>query len=354
MSSTKKITIIHPISNYKQVNTKKGVSQYSKYLSNHGHDVELIVYQTDPKESDAINIEGVTVRSIATTRIWKKILITALILIFSQSSLVITQFFGKKDLIWAPICRIKGIKYAIIADHTPHQDKIPKGIYYKTKIKLGILSPLIHTFFVRTADSRDELIFIWPQIESKTQILPSGVDDAYFSINNKTHEANTLIYVGRLIDDKNVEILLEAFNEIKDEYSDWELHIAGIGPKNYDIKDRRRIIFRGFLQEEELLELYSQADILCLPSLHESFSNVLLEAAATQTAVVSTKVGIAPELLEEAGLIIEKNDVSDTKTKLSKYMENTKLREKDAKELREKAKRYKLSELSSEIKELIQ
>ena len=346
MTETKNITIVHPISDYKQVNTKKGVSQYARHLSNQGYRVELIVYQDEQQES--VNLEGVEICSISASGIGK-ILAVIPILLFSQSTVFMTQFIGKKDLVWAPICWIRGIKYLIVADYTPHKKETPRGIYYKTKFKLCILSIFNPVFFVRTAGSRDELSSICARVESKLRILPSGVDNAYFEIENKISGSNTLVYIGRLIEDKNVEVLIEAFNNVKDDYSLWELHIAGTGPKEYNMDDEERIVFRGFLQEEELLDLYAQADVLCLPSLHESFSNVLIEAAATETAVISTKVGIAPELLEDAGLFIKKNDVEDTEDKLRKYMQDYEKIEKDAKKLREKAEEFRHSKLVSDI-----
>lgn len=353
MVKEKKITIVHPIPNYKQVNTKKGVSQYAEYLSNRGNEVELIVYQNRQQDSESINIKGVNVRIIYTSGIWKIFSIIP-ILLSSQNDVFITQFFGKKDLVWAPICWIKGIRYCIIADYTPHQNKIPREIYYKTKFKLCILSLFTHVFFVRTTDSREELSAICSKMKTKLHTLPSGIADEYFEIENKTDKPNIIIYVGRLIEDKNVKVLLRAFNEIKNDYGSWELHIAGTGPKDYNIDNNEQIVFRGFLDGRELLDLYAQADILCLPSLHESFSNVLVEAAATETAIISTDVGIAPELLEDAGLLIDKNSVVDTSNKLREYMENADKREKDAVKLRRKAKKFKLSSLASDLEGKIQ
>jgi len=353
MSRLENVTILHPISDYKQVNTRKGVSQYAEYLSEKGHNVNLIAYKKDKSKAKNINIEGVNIHIISSNRtygnrMWR-MLNVFLILVRVDTSVFITQFFGTKDLFLSPICWILGVKYMIVADYTPQGQNIPEIKYYKNKLELLVLSQFVHIFYTRTVESRDELCSFCSVINSQVKVLPSGIPDSYFEVNNEWGEQKLLIYVGSIIEDKNVDILINSFNDIKQDFESWSLHIAGDNPNNCDIGDQDRVMYRGFLSEAELLDLYKKADILCLPSLHESFSNVLIEAAATETAIVSTNVGIASELLADAGLIIAKNDFEDTKKKLRLYMENDRKRTEDAKKLRGKAEKYRLSWITEDI-----
>lgn len=350
MSNKNKFTILHPISDYKNVNTKKGVSQYASALSKRGHDVELIIFENKDIKGEAIDVDEVDLRRVSAEGIWK-ILSIIPILFRCQSDVFLTQFFGRKDLVWAPICWLKGVKYTIMFDYTPQGSSISTPLYYWIKLKLAYLSIFVHTFFAKTSRSREELCSICTLIGTKTEILPSGVEDKYFIPKSPSH-SKTIIYVGRLAEDKKVDILIEAFNNLKARYNEWELEIAGDGPKRYEMVDSDRIIFRGYLQESEVIDLYSKADVFCLPSLHESFSNVLIEAAAAETAIISTNVGVAPDLLEGMRGLIEKNSVDSLEHALEEYMQSPESAKEDGKELGTRAEEFRLSTVVQKLEDV--
>jgi rhamnosyl/mannosyltransferase len=99
------------------------------------------------------------------------------------------------------------------------------------------------------------------------------------------------------------------------------LEIVGDGPLRNDLyqvaRDAAlsdRVVFRGFISEEELLELYDMADILVLPSTDEgeAFGYVLVEAMASRTAVISTELGTGTSYVNQhgkTGLVIPPNNV---------------------------------------------
>ena len=60
-----------------------------------------------------------------------------------------------------------------------------------------------------------------------------------------------------------------------------------------------RVTFLGRVGDEELLQAYAGSDIFAFPSMHESFGIVLLEAAAAGLPIVSTRVGVAPEIVND-------------------------------------------------------
>jgi len=138
------------------------------------------------------------------------------------------------------------------------------------------------------------------------------------------------------------------FNKIKDNYEDWTLEIAGSG-KEYNEIDKEGIRFYGHVETPELIDLYAKAEIFCLPSLHESFGNVLVEAAAAENAIISTDVGVAPELLDSAGLFINKDDCADIAEKLQIYIEDEEKRAADAERLRKNAEEYRIDEVTKTL-----
>lgn len=340
------IVVFHPISKYTNTNTEKGVSQYIPELRDAGHNVTLLIFKSEGNRGKDISIEGVTVEKIPKGA--DSGIITAARYIFnSNADLLISQFFfQKRYLLWSIVAWLRGIKCITMIDHTPGFPPLTPSIRRKHRIKLLSLALTNKYLYAKSRESIDELVDICPRLQGKIEVLPSGVKRRYFDVDGT--ETKTIVYVGRLGGDKDTDTLVEAFNLISDNHPDWTLEVAGTG-KNYSYIDNDNIQFHGFLDKDKVLDLYSRADIFCLPSLHESFSNVLIEAAAAQTAIVSTDVGVAPELTENAGMLFEKSNPDDLAEKLEQYITKPEKRRSDAHELRDVAKDYEISNASAPL-----
>jgi glycosyltransferase involved in cell wall biosynthesis len=72
------------------------------------------------------------------------------------------------------------------------------------------------------------------------------------------------------------------------------------------IKDR--VVFTGYLADEDVVALLNRATVLVLPSLMEGFGLPAVEAAACGCPVIATKESPLPELLGEGGIYIEPNE----------------------------------------------
>lgn len=134
-------------------------------------------------------------------------------------------------------------------------------------------------------------------------ILPNPVNFADIPENRPKLMRREIVTVGRLIDQKNHKILIEAFNEIKDEFPQYELKIYGIGPCEKDLKEqisRLNLNNRVYLMgtQPKVMFKVNEASVFVLPSNFEGFPNVLIEAMGTGLPVISSKfkTGIA-ELL---------------------------------------------------------
>lgn len=115
----------------------------------------------------------------------------------------------------------------------------------------------------------------------------------------------TVIFVGRLIHVKGVDVLMKAFAEIIRQLPAAQLLIVGDGPEQDSLRAMANeltvgdhVHFLGFRQGADLVELYVCADVFCLPSRHEPWGVVVNEAAACGLPlVVSERVGAAPDLV---------------------------------------------------------
>ena len=109
------------------------------------------------------------------------------------------------------------------------------------------------------------------------------------------------LFVGRLIERKGVNVLLDAFQELEQ----GELWIAGDGPIRSELeragRSNGRVRFLGHLEDQALHEVYSEADVLVVPSWYEPWGLVVNEALAHGIPVIATdQVGAADDLIEPA------------------------------------------------------
>lgn len=161
--------------------------------------------------------------------------------------------------------------------------------------------------------------------------VPNCFDFKCFPMqNSKETEWQTVVFLGWVIPTKGIEELLQAWSELRP--SGWRLWL--IGPYVVEYREKlvakypvENISFLGEKPHDKALELLANADIFVLPSYTEGFPNSVLEAMAMGKAIVGTRVGAIPEMLEGGGgFLIEPKDVAGLKRALSTIMSDSDLR----------------------------
>jgi glycosyltransferase involved in cell wall biosynthesis len=130
-----------------------------------------------------------------------------------------------------------------------------------------------------------------------------------------------LLGVARLVPKKGVEVLLEALATLRDLH--WRYEHVGSGSLREALQAQAarlgladRILWRGALPQDEVLEAYRRADLFVLASRiapdgdRDGLPNVLLEAAAQELAIVASEVAAVPELIEDGvnGCLVPPDD----------------------------------------------
>ena len=148
-------------------------------------------------------------------------------------------------------------------------------------------------------------------------VIPNGVDiDKYapgVSDFRESLEASAIVgYLGRVDPEKNVDILVRAFQDI-DAPEDVKLVVVGSGSEKRRL-DRRygsaRVVFTGQVMDEaKRIAMLRSMDIFVLPSMVEGLSLSLLEAMACGVAPVATDVGSDGEALRGAGIVVDTKDL---------------------------------------------
>ncbi len=127
----------------------------------------------------------------------------------------------------------------------------------------------------------------------KLVVIPNGVDTVKFSpAIRERKEIRRILYVGRLSEEKGVDLLIEAFKKLH--RLELKLDIVGDGAEAAKLKKAAsgsKITFWGRLDGEKLLERFKKADLLVLPSRTEGQPVTLFEAWAAKLPVLATMVG---------------------------------------------------------------
>ncbi len=130
-----------------------------------------------------------------------------------------------------------------------------------------------------------------------------------------------ILYLGRLVPEKGLKYLIEAYKELKTEK---KLVIAG-GTSDTNgflqevqvlAKDDERILFTGFVQGQELDELYSNAYIYTLPSDLEGMPLSLLEAMSYGNCCMVSDIKECTEVVEDKAVVFKKSNVTELRKKL--------------------------------------
>ncbi len=166
--------------------------------------------------------------------------------------------------------------------------------------------------------SRKDLIYHFSFLESKTIVIPIGLENKTAIAGAKLSKAKSnIVHVGGFSFEKNHEGLLRIFSEVLLLKPDIHLHLIGDGPLRPKIENLTRelrleqhITFYGFVNNP--LDYIKSSDLLVLPSKIEGLPGVLLEAMYCKTPVIAYNVGGISEIVNKTtGSLIEKDNEAE-------------------------------------------
>jgi glycosyltransferase involved in cell wall biosynthesis len=147
--------------------------------------------------------------------------------------------------------------------------------------------------------------------------LPNAIAVPPLERSSVPPESPIVLYLGHVIPTKGMKELMEAWRVLRPQ--GWRLQLAGLGSAAYKqelleiVGPEAGVEFLGDLPPEKVWECLQDAAIFVLPTYTEGFPNVILEAMAAGKAIISTRVGAIPEMLdadepEACGLVIQPRD----------------------------------------------
>lgn len=193
-------------------------------------------------------------------------------------------------------------------------------------------------------------------------VIPNGIDADEFAIISPSGKSKSkiLMYAGRIdIDQKGLDLLIEAFARLLKDYPDLELVLTGpdwngstgiLSQLAMKLGISEKVHFTGFLKRPEYVERLKSAGIFILPSRFEPFGIVLLEAMAAGVPVVAANTGAVPEILEggKLGLIFQPGNVDSLTNQLRNILSNESAAKDRAEEARRSLHRYSWQKIAQD------
>lgn len=251
-------------------------------------------------------------------------------ILFSNADVV--HYHAEGPCVMIPIIKWLSRKKVIVTIHGLDWQRAKWGEFATKYIKFG------EKIAVKYAD---EIIVLSKNVQKyfkdtygrNTTFISNGVNEPKILENKIITEKyglkkdDYILFLGRIVPEKGIHYLIDAFNELN---TTKKLVIAGGASDTntyyLELKEKAKnnsnIIFTGFVQGEELQELYSNAYIYCLPSDVEGMPLSLLEAMSYGNCCLTSDIDECSEVLQDKGVTFKKSNVKDLSKILQELLNN--------------------------------
>lgn len=228
--------------------------------------------------------------------------------------------------------------------------------YRKRKRELNILK--WDKFIVLTEEGKEE--WIRERNINNIKIIPNSLPfypDEISSCKNKT-----IISVGRLVEQKGYNDLIEVWNKLFQKYPDWKLEIYGEGPLKKELQEKidtlgmtSSLLLKGV--DKNIMDKYLKSSIYVMSSRYEGFGMVLVEAMACGLPVISFDCPCGPKDIikdGEDGFLIRNRDLNEMANKLEFLIQNEEKRKNMGKKAHQNIARYSKDKVMLQWKNLFE
>jgi len=204
-------------------------------------------------------------------------------------------------------------------------------------------------------------IFVTP-LAANSNFKPLDKEKCKYYIKQKYDiDAPFILYLGGFSNRKNIGFLINAFSKVyKDLNKEYKLIILGSYKDNscklIKLVDKlcmsKNIVFTGFIEDNELPIFYNAAETFVYPSLYEGFGLPPLESMSCGTPVIGSNITSIPEVIGNAGILINPYDMSSLITALGNLLNNETLRTELSKKGYERSKNFSWEKTSRKTLEI--
>jgi len=169
--------------------------------------------------------------------------------------------------------------------------------------------------------SKEDIANLYHVDKEKIDVVYNAASDDFFEVDEQTKKETIqhltdgvpyFVFVGSAHKRKNVERIMQAFDQFRKKHTDFKFVFAGSNKywdkdirKTYNaLKHKSDIVLTGYLSTEEMNRVVSSALALVYPSLFEGFGIPILEGFAARVPVITSHVTSMPEVAGKAALLV--------------------------------------------------
>lgn len=246
------------------------------------------------------------------------------------------KIYGKPDLIHVHCGLYGGLAAKVIKD----KYSIP---YVITEHSSTILNNSLNDYNKKVLsiayNNADKLISVGEKLKTSMKnytkndivVVPNIVNTDGFKVNKDyKREKFRFVTVAYLKKNKRIDLIIEAFNRLKEKYSNIELYIGGNGPEKSNIKQiinnynlNSDVHLLGEVLRDDLPEVMGNSDCFVLPSMYETFGVVYIEALACGVPIIATKCGGPEDFFNnKLGYMIDVDNLEQLYNSMEKILNN--------------------------------
>lgn len=354
---------------------EKRMYEISRRLVKRGHEVHVFGMRwwgDEPTmEQDGVHLHGVCKSSPLYSEGRRSIKAAAT---FARSVLppLMKERFDVIDCYQAPYIHAFPTKFGAVAKRsrlvvTWHE--VWRGYWRQYLGKLGafgevlekvILKSLADLVIAVSDQTKDDLVSLGVKAE-KVKVVPNGIDYEHTHDIPPAKEKLDLVYLGRLIKPKNVDVLLRAVALLKKDFKDLKVGVIGDGPERKSLEVladelgiKGNVKFFGFVEDfDEVVATMKSSKLFVIPSTQEGGASIVtLEANACGLPAIATDhpLGIDKRLILEGktGFFVELTPEAYA-DKIRLVLKDEKMRNKMSANAMEFAERYDWDKITDEI-----
>jgi glycosyltransferase involved in cell wall biosynthesis len=314
--------------------------EIAREVANKGHEVELHVFWDENTTYSDKNLKIYFYKTdfnIIFNHDFTKVSLRLLNKKFTDDYII--HFHEPLRLFFIPF-RLKNKNITITEHHMSGIDNpIPRRSLFHPifgLIRRTILKYLLNTCRAHIVHNKKAMNSFSSYIKDKNSILLSanGIDVKKYKIYNKEGvrkelglgDETIILFAGRICKEKGVRELIKAFEMVKEQHSNIRLAVAG--PIHEErLKPLVEKYWIGFQNPQELQKWFSASDIFCLPSAHEAFSIILIEALYYAIPVIATDLPNTTEWFpKENAIFIPPQDIDSLKNAIYDLIDEKKQR----------------------------
>jgi len=220
----------------------------------------------------------------------------------------------------------------VVTFHDMTLELLPECHTWKKRLLTRALSPEIargaRLIITPSQSAKRDLSRLFAIPEDKIRAIPHAPDSQFRPRRDRESLARIekrygirtpyLLYVGTLEPRKNLMRAMTAFSRVSARYPDHSFYLAGeLGWRSKEllrtleaIPNRDRVARLGYVAEDDLAALYSNAELFIYPSLYEGFGFPVIEAMACGAPVVTSNTSSLAEIADGAALLVDPHDTA--------------------------------------------